>query len=86
MVAGEVSRQQLQKSCRRQKEGRGALDGLRIAVNVIVDPSDENIIPLVGQMDFVIPVHVLVAQGRRQIVKNDSFRKTILNLKKKIRE
>ena len=59
--------------------------GLRIAVNAIVDPSDENIIPLVGQMDFVIPVHVLVAQGRRQIVKNDSFRKTFLNLKKKRR-
>ena len=56
--------------------------GLRIAVNVIMDPSDQNIIPLVGQMDFAIPVHVLVAQGRWQIVINDSFRKTFLNLKK----
>ena len=35
---------------------------LRIAV---VDPSDQNVISLVGQMDFVVPLHILVAQGRK---------------------
>ena len=45
----------------------------RIAVNVIVDPSDQNVIYLVGQMDFVIPVH---REGGRSLKKTLSEKRS----------
>ena len=44
-------------------------------------PSDQNVVSLFGQMEVIIPVHILISQGRCQVFVKHSFWKTFMKMK-----